>query len=309
MVLFFILYGTMAGMLFGLAARLAAPLLSPRGRSRLAWIMAAGATSLIVLAPTLGIPPRLIPSQVVAATLVPEIQLPVRFRSTLLAVQDPAYWAWSTAGVTILAVVAAWGVVLAALCRWRWKAATVDGVPVRVAPQAGPAVVGFAQTLVLPEWLLHRPRGDRRLILSHELEHRAAGDGWLVLLAWMALAVQPWNIALWWQVRELRRSIEFDCDLRVLARHPGSRRRYARLLVRAATHTNGGLPFAAGSGPLAQRVLAIARPRAPRVRALRLVPIVLLATAAVLLPDAGRMMCDLVDPNPTRPEIHPERSR
>jgi beta-lactamase regulating signal transducer with metallopeptidase domain len=38
----------------------------------------------------------------------------------------------------------------------------------------------------------------------------------LLAAALFVLACMPWNIALWWQLRRLRRAIEVDCDARVL---------------------------------------------------------------------------------------------
>ena len=112
-----------------------------------------------------------------------------------------------------------------------WVRREVDGHDVWVAPDTGPAVVGFVRSrIVLPEWVLERGAGERSMVLAHEAEHLRAHDPRLLLAGLLVAAALPWNPALWWQWRRLRHAVEVDCDLRVLARGLDARA-YGRLLV------------------------------------------------------------------------------
>jgi TonB family protein len=112
-----------------------------------------------------------------------------------------------------------------------WTRRRVDGHEVWVAPDTGPAVVGFVHSrIVLPEWVLERGESERAMVLAHESEHLRAADPRLLLGALLVAAALPWNPALWWQWHRLRQAVEVDCDLRVLARGLDARA-YGRLLV------------------------------------------------------------------------------
>jgi len=152
---------------------------------------------------------------------------------------DAARWARHDATLAALCIVlAAAGllVVIVSFARLRrlvsrLERSECDGVPVLLSQDVGPAVLGLRRLhVVLPRWVAALPGDDRRAIVLHEQEHARAGDPWLVLLGVVALALQPWNIPLWFIVRRLRFAIEADCDARVLRTGyaPG---RYARLLV------------------------------------------------------------------------------
>jgi hypothetical protein len=120
-----------------------------------------------------------------------------------------------------------------------WRSLEIDGVRVRVASDAGPAVVGlWPMDVVLPEWALAMSQPQRELILRHEAEHRKARDPYLLLIATSLTALFPWNPALWFQARRLRIAIEIDCDSRVLHRHPRWRE-YALLLLTIAQRQAG----------------------------------------------------------------------
>jgi hypothetical protein len=107
----------------------------------------------------------------------------------------------------------------------------VDGRPVWVSTDTGPAVVGFLRTrIVLPEWVLVGRPANREIVLAHEEEHVRAGDPRLLLGALLVSVALPWNLGVWWMWRSLRRAVEIDCDLRVLARGVDPRA-YSRLLV------------------------------------------------------------------------------
>lgn len=138
--------------------------------------------------------------------------------------------AWALASLGVLAA-------SAAFVRRRmagWRAERVDGVAVRVAPAAGPMVVGWLRpVVVLPEWALAAPPAERALILAHETEHVAARDPLLLVLAGVLMVLTPWNPFVWPQRRWLRARVETDCDARVLARGV-DRRGYGELLLRTA---------------------------------------------------------------------------
>jgi hypothetical protein len=94
----------------------------------------------------------------------------------------------------------------------------VGGDEVVVSDDLGPACVGLARArVVIPRWLLSLSRSDLDLVLRHERAHAEARDPLLLAGALCAVAVAPWNPALWWQMRRLRRAVELDCDRRVLA--------------------------------------------------------------------------------------------
>src|SRR3954468_627315 len=71
------------------------------------------------------------------------------------------------------------------------------------------------------------------LVLRHEEEHRAARDPYLLFASAIAVALMPWNLALWLQAKRLRLAIEMDCDARVLRAHP-SPERYGLLMLTIA---------------------------------------------------------------------------
>src|SRR5206468_3567756 len=63
--------------------------------------------------------------------------------------------------------------------------------------------------------------------------HRAARDPHLLVGARVAIALMPWNPAIWYAARRLRLAIELDCDARVLRADP-SPQRYGMLLLTIA---------------------------------------------------------------------------
>ncbi len=114
------------------------------------------------------------------------------------------------------------------------ESATLDGTPVLVSESAGPAVSGFWNPrIVVPRWLLGLDAPLRGLVLRHEREHVASGDGGLILGAALATALMPWNPAVSWMARRLRLAVEQDCDARVLAAREDPER-YGRLLMLVA---------------------------------------------------------------------------
>ena len=113
----------------------------------------------------------------------------------------------------------------------RWPTRRVENITARIAPDAGPAVVGLAPAeIILPEWLMACPAAEQRLVIAHECEHVRAGDPWLLVMACGAVACMPWNPALWFALGRLRLAVELDCDRRVL-RRGASPSAYGSLLI------------------------------------------------------------------------------
>ena len=98
-----------------------------------------------------------------------------------------------------------------------WSLQLLEGIPVRVTNELGPAAFGNTRPLIIvPQWLCVSPPSIRAFVLRHELEHLAARDPLLLMCAFVATALMPWNILLWWQLRRLHLAIDIDCDARVL---------------------------------------------------------------------------------------------
>jgi TonB family protein len=118
-----------------------------------------------------------------------------------------------------------------------WSSHVLGTSNVLVSRQLGPAVAGlFRSRVVIPAWVLELDEEPRRLILLHEEEHLRAGDHRLLLTALVGLAVMPWNLPLWWQLRRLRLALEVDCDRRVLGRGVDTRA-YGELLLEVGRRT------------------------------------------------------------------------
>jgi beta-lactamase regulating signal transducer with metallopeptidase domain len=100
-----------------------------------------------------------------------------------------------------------------------WRRERINDQEVWVTEALGPAVFGFVNPIILmPRWTLDAPINARTVVLKHEQEHIAAHDPGLLLLGLLLVAIAPWNVPLWWQLRRLRFAIEVDCDARVLGR-------------------------------------------------------------------------------------------
>ncbi|HEU4558998.1 MAG TPA: M56 family metallopeptidase [Longimicrobium sp.] len=171
--------------------------------------------------------------------------------------------------------------------RHQWAPAEVDGVPVLVSDEAGPAVVGLLrQRIVLPRWVLDTDRAARALMLEHEQEHVRAGDPYLLAGAVAAVVLMPWNPAVWWQLRRLRLAMEVDCDARVLRRR-GDVRAYGQVLLEVGRRGSGAclpgsIAIAEPGSALERRIRIMTAPRArrPLLRAAAFATVVLALTAA-----------------------------
>jgi len=205
---------------------------------------------------------------------------------------DRAWWAQTQSynesinrvWLTISAILLVWGVanalrvaVLVSASRrkqWIRAPAVVDGVPVVLTEQLGPATVGVLRSRVLvPRWVLALPGMQRRYVLRHEEEHRRAHDADVLLFASLPLLLMPWNLALWWQIRRLSLAVEMDCDNRVVAAL-GDAPAYGELLLTVAQAASRGPrlqpAFLGGMGSLERRLTALIAPT-PLRRVQRLV--------------------------------------
>jgi beta-lactamase regulating signal transducer with metallopeptidase domain len=169
--------------------------------------------------------------------------------------------AWSLIGSAATAVdfpltviwIAAAGFILSALAityrrlrirSYTWPLLSLHGHQVRMSEDLGPAVLGVGHgQVVLPRWAVECPPSHRRLIVLHEVEHLRAGDERLLFAAVIAVALMPWNLFAWWQLRRLRLAVELDCDRRVLGTGVQIRE-YASLLLEAGSR-RGASPMTA----------------------------------------------------------------
>lgn len=195
--------------------------------ARLAPTRAAGPIRLPAVSVTAGAPATR-PDAIESPALASRLDRPALDRPLTLAwlAGSLATGAWLLGGARRLARL-----------RRRWRPATLDGVPVRVAPDVGPAVLGWRRpVIVVPAWALALDADARALLLAHEREHLRARDPLLVTLALVACVLVPWHPALWWALARLRDAVELDCDARVLAGAAAPRARrhtYAALLLDA----------------------------------------------------------------------------
>ncbi|HET6360844.1 MAG TPA: M56 family metallopeptidase [Gemmatimonadota bacterium] len=159
------------------------------------------------------------PTEVSPFQTVPSAVLRLDDSASLSRLDRPIVAGWL---IATMLLAARYGVSLAALARRRraWRTDDVDGIPVRFAPDLGPAAVGFlSPAIVLPEWIRLLDRRLLRLVVAHEQEHVHTGDTRLMIAVGLLVVLLPWNLPLWWQIRRLRLAVEIDCDRRVLARN------------------------------------------------------------------------------------------
>ena len=149
-----------------------------------------------------------------------------------------------------------------AMLRRRATPALLDGIPVLLTDDAGPALIGVRRPMVIfPRALLALDATLRRDALAHELEHRRAHDTRLLFAARLLVVMLPWNAALWWMERRLRAAVEIDCDARVL-RSGVDANRYGRLLLLVANANHlprTALALAPHPSTLQRRIIAMQR--------------------------------------------------
>jgi TonB family protein len=246
MIAAWMLFATMLGLLLGAAAMAAEPLLAARRHPRrVVWL---AALVLAILWPAAGVLTGRTTALVRAApVVVTAVTLPLTRASAYVAQISTGRLAARVDGLLLGSWAAATLLLLVRLSvgrrrlerqRRQWASTSVDGLSVQLSHETGPAVVGvWPMEIVLPRWTLALDQPLRALVLRHEEEHRAARDPHLLLFATVAVALLPWNLALWWHVRRLRLAIEMDCDTRVLRAHPHCER-YGLLLLTIAQRRN-----------------------------------------------------------------------
>ncbi|MBI2071610.1 MAG: M56 family metallopeptidase [Gemmatimonadetes bacterium] len=190
----------------------------------------------------------------VAASLPPLLASPVhaytRVEPWAGALDAALLGAWVTATAVILASLAA------TFRRLRregtgWTREELDGFPVLVSLDLGPALFGLLSTsIVVPRWFRDLPAETRKLALLHEREHLRAGDIRLLVFCLVAVALVPWNPVMWWVLRRLRAAVEMDCDYRVLV-GGANPKAYAGALLEVSERT----------GPLGLARPALAEPK------------------------------------------------
>ena len=213
----------------------------------------------------------------------------------LAAMETPLRAVWLGSTLATAAALAAMSLVLARRRR-RWAHAVVDGVPVLLSADVGPAGVGWIRArIVLPRWAAEGDDEARRLVLAHEQEHVRAGDPRLLACALAAVALVPWNPAAWWQLRRLRLAMEVDCDARVLRGRADVRAYGAALLDAGRRASRSRLALAAVSDPassLERRIRIMTEPRSRRP---------FLAAAACAAVAAALLAAACEAPQPTAP--------
>ena len=188
-----------------------------------------------------------------------------RLGASLDRLDRPLLGAWLAGSTTVLLLLAGSTIRLSRR-RARWRRMRLAGVPVLVTDGIGPAVVGALRPeIAVPRWVLSLDAASQALVLEHERQHVRARDPQLMLAALAAVALLPWNVALWWMLARLRRGIELDCDARVLAAGPAPAA-YASLLVELCAR-GGAAPLTAAAlvdakTDLERRVVAILAARA-----------------------------------------------
>ena len=151
--------------------------------------------------------------------------------------------------------------------RGAWPLADVGGARVRISPTIGPLVAGVVRPeIVVPRWLLDRASTEQRMVIAHEAEHVRAHDPALLGAACAALALMPWNPALWYMYSRLRLAVELDCDARVLRGGSAAPSSYGALLIDVAERASlirlSALALADDTSHLHQRILAMKPTRA-----------------------------------------------
>lgn len=164
-------------------------------------------------------PARPVPlHEITSGTLAPSVWLSAATGSPLATPDlDTALTrAWVIgSGVLVMAILL--NGVLVYRRKRHWQRDTVARIPVYVAEDIGPAVVGLLRPrIVVPRWLMSMPASEQELVIAHEQSHLHANDAQVLAIAILLIVAMPWNLPLWWQLRRLRRAIEFDCDARVL---------------------------------------------------------------------------------------------
>lgn len=229
--------------LLGLSVLFGELLVASFGRPRrFLW---ASALVLAVIWPVAGwfMVPRVAPQWVVHPYEPPAATMDVGPSAVIMPAVDRAWTASSLPPVAtvatlwgVLSLVMAGFVLRGALVLYRAQRAArrevLLGETVLRTQHVGPAVIGVGRaSLLMPDWLWELDERLQRLVLHHELEHRRAGDPWLVWGGVLATLITPWNPVIWWMMHRMRLAMEIDCDARTLKAHPDAGSQYPRLLL------------------------------------------------------------------------------
>ena len=185
-----------------------------------------------------------------------------------------------------------------------WRTTSVDGVPVHLSADTGPALLGITRyRIVMPSWMLDLEPGQQRMVLLHEREHARAADPVCLLVGALFVLLQPWNPVVWMMYHRLRFAVEADCDARVLSQ-AADVRSYGELLLDVGARSTATLaPVAALSEAhsiLERRISLMTRPPAARPR---------LRSAAALMTAALLAFIACQVPRPASPSPAPVASK
>ena len=99
---------------------------------------------------------------------------------------------------------------------------------------AAPAVLGvLRQKLVLPErFETDYSDEEQRLVIAHERMHQLRRDPWALAICALLRTLFWFNPIVQFAAVRFRRDVEMACDAAVLRIHPGSRQRYATVLLK-----------------------------------------------------------------------------
>ena len=304
MILTWMLAATVFALLLGAAARAlesAARLLSWQGRAP--WVAALGASlawpvllPLIARQKTVRLSPVVVGSGAVRSIAERLPPLPSSIASHLDTILISL---WVLASVLLAARLVLAQHTLTRLSRSA-RATEIDGHEVLLTESVGPAVVGIATPRVaVPSWLTELDEPLRALVLRHEREHCSARDTVLLWLGEAAVALMPWNPAIWWQARRLRLALELDCDARTL-RNTEAAPTYGKLLLLIAQRqrmTRLAPMLAESNSHLSRRITAMTR-RSVSHQPLRVAALGAIAVVAIIAACSSRIGSDLTGPQP-----------